>query len=166
MTNEAASSTVIVGIDGSANSVAALRWALREGAASGSPVEVVHCWISQTLTDIAFGSSHELRIASACMLQNEVAAAMKEVGPDPLTGALPVVIELSLPGNPAAILAERSANARLVVIGEREKTAMSDLFRGSVESSCHRRAACPVVTVDRQEDAVWHHPTRNHVSAV
>ena len=166
MTNDESTRTVLVGIDGSANSLAALRWALREGATTGSPIEVVHCWLPQTLTDIALGSAQELQVASACMLQNEVAAALADVGPDPISGQLPVVTEVSRHGNAAAILAERSADARLVVIGARESTAMSDLFRGSVESSCRRHATCPVVVVNDQEDGIWHRPGHQRTAAV
>ncbi|SDO71674.1 Nucleotide-binding universal stress protein, UspA family [Nakamurella panacisegetis] len=165
MTIEESNRTVLVGIDGSANSLAALRWALREGAATGSPVEVVHCWIPQTLTDVALGSSQELQVASACMLQNEVAAALADVGPDPVSGRMPVVTQLSRHGNPTAILPERSAGARLLVLGARTSTALSDLFRGNVESACRRHAACPVVVVDERKDAVRHHPAP-HTQAV
>lgn len=33
---------IVVGIDGSADSLSALRWALTEGEATGNPVEVIH----------------------------------------------------------------------------------------------------------------------------
>ena len=144
---------IVVGIDGSENSLAALRWALREGVTLGVPVEVVHCWTAQTFTDIAFASAHELETASVCMLQNEVQTALAEM-PTP-----PVALQFSLHGNPASILVKRSTAARMLVLGVRQTTVMRDLAHGAVISVCCKHATCPVVTVDRDADVVWHHPT-------
>src|SRR3954454_16268513 len=69
---------IVVGIDGSSQSLAALRWALREGAQSGAPVHVVHCWQPQNLTEYALVAPHSFARASACMLDNEIAAALAE----------------------------------------------------------------------------------------
>jgi nucleotide-binding universal stress UspA family protein len=145
---------IVVGIDGSENSLAALRWALREGVAVGAPVEVVHCWTPQTFTEV-FGSAHELETASVCMLQNEVRTALAEM-PE-----APVALQFSLHGNPASILIKRSEAARMLVLGVRQTTAMRDLAYGAVVTVCRKHAACPVVTVDRLKDAVWHHPTQS-----
>ncbi|QNK79443.1 universal stress protein [Nakamurella sp. PAMC28650] len=157
---------IVVGIDGSSNSLAALRWALREGAATGAPVEVVHCWIPQTLSDLTFGSHHELRTASACMLQNETVAALADISASMDEGEWvpPVVTELSLHGNAPSMLVDRSANARLLVLGARQTAAMSDLFRGTVEANCRKHASCPVVTLDRHHVVTWYHPVRSAAS--
>ena len=151
---------IVVGIDGSENSLAALRWALREGVAVGAPVEVVHCWTPQTFTDVVFARAHELETASVCMLQNEVQAALAEM---PVT---PVALQFSLHGNPASILVKRSEAARMLVLGVRQSAVMRDLAHGAVISVCRKHATCPVVTVDRINDAVWHHPTHNRPAVV
>lgn len=157
MSTHTAERPIVVGIDGSSSSLAALRWALREGASTGAPVEVIHCWLPQTLSDLAFGSHHELRTASACMLQNEVIAALAQIraGQDDTDWVAPVVTELSLHGNAPAMLLDRSANARLLVLGVRQTSAMSDLFRGTVEARCSKRASCPIVTLDEHEVVTW-----------
>ena len=49
---------VVVGIDGSAESLAALRWALKEANALDARVEVVHSYLPETLTDLGFSSPH------------------------------------------------------------------------------------------------------------
>lgn len=141
---------IVVGIDGSENSLAALRWALREGSATGAPVEVVHSWTAETFPDLILAPPHELKTASFCMLQNEVAAALSEIS-DP-----PVVTELSLHGNPSNVLVERAENARVLVLGVRETTVMRDLAYGSVVNHCRKRAKCPVVTVDSLHVVTWH----------
>lgn len=156
---------IVVGIDGSSNSLTALRWALREAATTGAPVEVVHCWIPQTLSDLAFGSHHELQTASACMLQNEVSAAQQDVRASIDEGGWnpPTITELSLHGNAAGILVDRSVPARLLVLGARQQAAMSDLFRGTVETKCRKHASCPVVTLDEHHLVTWYHP--KHLTA-
>ncbi|MET3804062.1 nucleotide-binding universal stress UspA family protein [Nakamurella sp. UYEF19] len=143
---------IVVGIDGSTNSLAALRWALREGAAVGAPVEVLHCWTAQTLPDLVLAPAHELKIASICMLHNEVEAAVAEM-PDP-----PTVTEISLSGDPAGRLVGRSAHARLLVLGVRQTTVMRDLAHGAIGTVCRKQARSPVVTVDRAGSVSWHHP--------
>lgn len=143
---------IVVGIDGSSNSLAALRWALREGAATGAPVEVVHCWTAQTLPDLILAPAHELKMASMCMLGNEVATAVAEMT-DP-----PTITQVSLPGDPAARLLGRSDHARLLVLGVRQTAVMRDLAHRAVVTVCRKRSHCPVVTVDRTGTVTWHHP--------
>lgn len=170
MSTHTAERPIVVGIDGSSSSLAALRWALREGASTGAPVEVVHCWIPQTLSDLAFGSHHELRTASACMLQNEVLAAQADIraSGEGKNWVAPAITELSLHGNAPAMLMDRSANARLLVLGVRQTSAMSDLFRGTVESRCSKRASCPIVTLDEHDVVTWNRraPSAAAVGAV
>jgi nucleotide-binding universal stress UspA family protein len=149
---------IVVGIDGSENSLAALRWALREGVATGAQVEVVHCWTAQTLTDVVFVPDRELQTASICMLTNEVQAALSKC-PNP-----PVTTQISLPGNPATALIRHAANARMLVLGVRQTTAMRDLAYGSVASSCRKHASCPVVTVDQLHVATWHQSAHRHAT--
>jgi nucleotide-binding universal stress UspA family protein len=132
---------IVVGIDGSAESLAALRWALKEGVTVGSTVEVVHCYLPETLTDFGFGTPHELHAASSIMLDNEVAAALREMPEQP------TVRTLSLPGGPTKSLLERAKNASLLVLGVHGHTALRDLILGRVGQTCLRRASCPVVVV-------------------
>lgn len=146
---------IVVGLDGSDNSLAALRWALREGVATGAPVQVVHGWTAQTLSDVAFTPDHSLMTASECMLDNEVGIATAEI---PMSAAT----SFSLPGNPASVLVDRSAGARMLVLGVRQTAAMRDLAYGAVESVCRRHAVCPVVSVDRAGGVTWHRPNARH----
>lgn len=70
---------VVVGIDGSAESLAALRWALTEAVILDAFVDVVHCYLPQTLTDFSVGKPHELHTGSAIMLENEISTALAEM---------------------------------------------------------------------------------------
>lgn len=133
--------TVVVGIDGSPESLAALRWALTQGVTLGGSVEVVHSYLPQTLTDFTFGSPHELHTRSVCMVQEEVTAALAEMTTQP------AVLQSSLPGGPAAILLERAEYASLLVLGAHGRTALRDIVLGEVSATVIRHAPCPVVIV-------------------
>ncbi len=139
--------SVVVGIDASTESLSALRWAMREAAARGASLEVVHCWQPQTLTDLALGSPHELSRASICMVDNEVRAAQAEMT-DP-----PEVIQTSIHGRAATTLLHRAVHAELLVLGTHGHTTMHDRMFGRVAQSCIRHAACPVVVVDGDQNA-------------
>ncbi len=138
---------IVVGLDGSTASLAALRWAIRKGAATGSRVDVVHAWHAQTSRDIAFGSDHELERGSVCMLQNEVNAALADLSADTEPPTVDQVTQSSRHGRPAAVLAERAVGARLLVLGAHEHTDLHDRVFGRVATIVGRHVDCPVVVV-------------------
>lgn len=139
---------VVVGIDGTAESLGALRWALNEAVTLEADVEVVHCYLPQTLTDFAFGKPRELHTASVIMVENEVKTALGDM-PQP-----PEVRRCSVTGDPAKVLRERAATASLLVLGAHSQTALRDLVLGRIAQSCIRRAPCPIVVVDRDQNIV------------
>ena len=140
---------VVVGIDGSVESLAALRWSLRHAVQVGAPVEVVHCWHSSLLTDF-LGSPHELHRGSICMLQNEVAAAMAELPPTP------EVRQSSEHGRAVPVLLDRATGARLLVLGSHGHTGVHRTGLGHVVAACLRHATCPVVVVDHAATVLEH----------
>ena len=142
---------ILVGIDGSPESLAALRWALREAATRDAIVEVVHCWQPHSLADLVLAKPEELRRGSVCMVRNEVSAALAELGEDK-----PAVEEVSRRGRPAPVLIERAVDARLLVLGAHGHTALQDVVFGQVTASCLRHSSCPVVIVDRTETVLQH----------
>jgi nucleotide-binding universal stress UspA family protein len=140
---ETRSLPIVVGIDGSTNSLVALRWALREGGVRGVPVEVIHCWQAQLWPGVVFGPVQEMHTGSMCMVQNEIAAALVDIHPRP------DVIQTSIKGQPVPTLLARSARASLIVLGAHGHTNLRDRLFGQVADSCLRRANCPVVVIDR-----------------
>jgi len=155
---EHAAPHIVVGIDGSVESLAALHWALREAASVGGSAEVVHCWQPHQVSDILFGSPDELHRGSVCMLQNEVAAALRTL-PRP-----PRVTQTSRRGRPASVLTDIATGASMLVLGAHGRTDLRDFTQGKVAASCLKNAGCPVVIVGRDESAVTHR-TREFVSA-
>lgn len=149
MTTESTSETprIVVGLDGSENSLAALRWAIEEAVQTHAPVEVVHCWEPRDLTDLLFASKHELSTASVCMLEAQVAEALCD------RDACPEVSTTSIHGRPADALLEKSRSARMIVLGAQQHAALRDVFRADVIRTVRRHASCPVVVVDRHDVA-------------
>ncbi|MEO5832989.1 MAG: universal stress protein [Nakamurella sp.] len=152
------STTVVVGIDGSDASMAALRFALREADTLGADVDVVHCWHAGGLRDVAFGSSHELSNASACMLDNEIRAARKDTG---FTGR---VTPSSVHGQPAAVLVDRSRGAALLVLGAHGHSTLRDAAFGTVAASCRKHAGSDLVVVAEDGTTTRHLHTAITVS--
>ncbi|MEJ7650720.1 MAG: universal stress protein [Nakamurella sp.] len=133
---------IVVGVDGSDESLLALRWALAEGARRSEVVEVVHCWYARSMVDALFGTAPEMGTGSECMLQNEVARARNELAEPP------EVRTASVHGHPVSNLVRRSADARLLVIGARGYRGLKERLLGHVSDGCVRRATCSVVVVD------------------
>lgn len=148
MTTEPTSSDsprIVVGLDGSENSLAALRWAIEEAVLKNVPVEVVHCWEPRDLTDVMFASHHELSTASVCMLETQVAVALSG------RAECPEVSTASVHGRPSDALLQRSRSARMIVLGAQERPALRDVFRSPVIRSVQDHASCPVVVVNRPD---------------
>lgn len=137
--------TIVVGVDGSAASVDALRWALREAALRGAAVQVVHSWLPPTLAakaPMAWDAEYlSLFRRDAETVVEDALDAVGEV-PDG------VVVEKAVIEGPAAqTLVEAAADASLLVVGSRGRGGFAELLLGSVSHHCVHHASCPVVVV-------------------
>jgi nucleotide-binding universal stress UspA family protein len=147
MTSEAqARQVVVAGVDGSAESIAALGWASRYAAATGAMVRAVHAWHYPTtasvppvgLTPPPVEAEVEQR------LRDDLAQAVARVYPDPSSARLESVLSY---GHPAEVLIAESSNASLIIVGHRERRAFAGMLIGSVAFDCISSASCPVVVV-------------------
>jgi nucleotide-binding universal stress UspA family protein len=137
---------IVVGVDGSPISKAALRWAIHQAELTGSTVDAVLAWeypaaiagfgwapVPMT-DDVAFGTLAEKTLAETV---SEVA------GPDPAATLSPVVVN----GYPAAVLLHAAEGADLLVVGSRGHSEFTDALLGSVSQNCAHHAKCPVVII-------------------
>jgi nucleotide-binding universal stress UspA family protein len=137
---------VVVGVDGSEESVQALRWAARYGAATGASVRAVLAWHYPTaasvppvgLTPPSVESEVEGRITAA------LAEAVAKAAPDVSAGQVDSQIRY---GHPAQVLIEESRQADLLVVGRSGHGAFVGMLVGSVSQHCVAAAECPVVVV-------------------
>jgi nucleotide-binding universal stress UspA family protein len=134
---------VVVGVDGSAESIAALKWAGIYAAATGRRVRAVMAWhypaaVGPGPVGVAPAVvSDEVRRHMAEALDKTVAEAAVGVEVEKEVGY----------GHPAQVLVERSADADLLVVGQRGHGAFTGMLVGSVSIHCVTHAHCPVVVV-------------------
>jgi nucleotide-binding universal stress UspA family protein len=141
-----AEQVVVVGVDGSAESVAALRWASRYAAATGAQVHAVHAWHYPA----AFGVAPEGKAPETVsarveqQIKDDLAQAVAQVYPDPAGGQVEMQLRY---GHPVEVLVDESQNADLLVVGRRGRNSFAGMLLGSVSIHCVTSAACPVVVV-------------------
>jgi nucleotide-binding universal stress UspA family protein len=133
---------IVVGVDGSSASVRALTWAVHEARRRNGSVRAVTAyeWVATDAAQLAgLGPDGERRRA-----EDILEAAVAEVRG---TGdRLPITREVVL-GEPGQRLAEATADADLLVIGDHGHDRLHHAVMGSVAEKCVRHAACPVVIV-------------------
>ena len=141
----AAPGRVVVGVDGSSASVAALRWAARVGGALGLEVDAVASWEYPTNDGYAGGlGGWNPEVDAGGILAQAVDTAFDGVG---LAGLSTHVRR----GHPAPVLIEASHHAELLVVGSRGHGGFAGLLLGSVSAKCVAHAGCPVVVVHGQQ---------------
>jgi nucleotide-binding universal stress UspA family protein len=137
---------VVVGVDGSAESVGALKWAAGYAAATGATTTAVLSWHYPAAAGPApIGKAPK-------PISDEIRAEMQET----LDKAVANVFGTPTPpgvqtkvayGHPAVVLVEESQHADLLVVGNRGHGAFTGMLVGSVSIHCVTHAASPVVVV-------------------
>jgi nucleotide-binding universal stress UspA family protein len=136
---------VVVGVDGSAESVAALAWAARYASASGARVRALLAWHYPG----AVGGPPIEKAPESVHAQTEQLerANLEEAVAKAIPGQ-PAGVETSLGyGHPAQVLIDASKEADLLVVGHHGHRAFTSMLLGSVSLHCVTGAFCPVVVV-------------------
>ena len=145
-TQDGKKQVVVVGVDGSAESVAALSWAAQYGAATGAAIRALQAWHYPTAASIApVGiAPPEITQDVRTRIEEGLAATVAKV----YTGTLPDGVQMSITyGHPVEALVEASQTADLLVVGSRGHGAFTGMMLGSVSIHCVTSAHCPVVVV-------------------
>ena len=127
---------IVVGVDGSEHSIAALEWAAVQAQRTGVALEIV----------ASFGPCYQYLSrsdADQCM-QDDVAEAM--VRAEKLAPGVDIT-STTFEGPPDTVLIREGAGADLLVVGSRGLGGFKGLLLGSVSRKCVHRARCPVVVV-------------------
>ncbi len=142
---------IVVGADGSEESLPVLEFAYREASLRDLPLTVVHCfWELNTAmaAPIAVGPV-PVDVESERLLLAESVAGMTEKFPD-------VRIQQSVArGVPQEVLVSLGKRANLLVVGAHQAGGVSRLLHGSVSVSVVEHATCPVAVVPITETD-WH----------
>lgn len=131
---------VVVGVDGSPNSAAALRWAARYATLRGAELHAVIAWENVLGFGFAPISAQALEQEAQQVLERTV---NKVLGKEHPLEVVPMVIR----GNPTEVLVEAAHDAELLVVGDRGYGGFAGLLLGSVGENCVRQARCSVVVV-------------------
>jgi nucleotide-binding universal stress UspA family protein len=142
---------VVVGVDGSEGSVAALRWAVGYGAATGIPVRALLVWHYPTAAGLPQVGhvpevvTEEVEGQEAATLREAIAKAAPDAPGVDIAGEVRY-------GHPAQVLIEESGRAGLLVVGRRGHGGFLGTHLGSVSLHCVNAAECPVVVVHSPAD--------------
>jgi nucleotide-binding universal stress UspA family protein len=143
---------IVVGVDGSEASKAALRFALEEARLRQSSLRVIYAWKH------AVGGlyTHPTGAPGRRPPSPPKSRAQKEQ--EWLRGFVRTVVpradvemtESAVEGDPVPALLEAAKEAELLVVGSRGQGGFAGLLLGSVSQQCAQHAPCPVVIVRRR----------------
>jgi nucleotide-binding universal stress UspA family protein len=147
---------IVVGIDGSEESAAALRWAVEEAKLRDARVEAVHAWNYIPMTTAADSGLVPMSWTEGAEMVDATRdaasrAATQEVE-DVLGAGHDVRISL-VQGDASEALLETAKGADLLVVGNRGRGAIKELLLGSTSGRIADHAPCPVVIVRAHDDA-------------
>lgn len=138
---------IVVGVDGSPGSLAALRWAIHEAWLRGASIEAVHAFhvpygggsavmpIMLDPDEFREGAAAELAKAVATVDQNGLAEPIKH---------------LPIEGPASSVLIEVGEGAAMIVVGARGHGGLTGMLLGSVSRQVSEHASVPVVIVPKE----------------
>jgi nucleotide-binding universal stress UspA family protein len=131
---------IVVGVDGSVSSKAALRWAIRQAELTGAVVDAVIAW------HYPGGYGYPTPIADDANYEELAAKVATDTIAEVAGPAAPVEIRpRAVEGNAASVLLAASAGAELLVVGSRGHGGFVEALLGSVSQHIVHHAVCPVV---------------------
>jgi nucleotide-binding universal stress UspA family protein len=132
---------IVIGVDGSAHSAQALRWAAEEARVRGSRLEAIQAWegIIGRLPPTS-ASDEPFKHHADEILAAAVAGLPVDARPANIDSR-------AVKGHAAAVLIEASAGADLLVVGSHGHGGVVGALLGSVSRRVAEHAHCPVVIV-------------------
>jgi nucleotide-binding universal stress UspA family protein len=144
--------TIVVGVDGSPASLAALRWAAEEAGLRKARLVAVHVW--EFVPPAALAEPGLIPIAGVDVVgtldaeRDAAEAELDDALGDAFSGEPPVEIEKKLVEDaPAEGLERESKDADLLVVGSSGRSGLKAALLGSVSRHVVDHAPCPVVVV-------------------
>lgn len=136
---------VVVGVDGSDEAQAALRFALGEARLRGATLRIVHAWTLPAVTGGLGGIAATPSVDYLEHLRAEAERVVDRALAEFPAGVRPPIERRVVRGTPSAVLIEASQDADLLVVGSRGRGGFAGLLLGSVSQQCAHHARCPVV---------------------
>ena len=131
---------IVVGVDGSPNSLDALVWAVGQAALTGAGVKAVIAWDYPPLSGVDPKNAHlDWRTKAQETINARLARVM---GADSVNISLEVIA-----GHPAEVLLDASVGAELLVVGKRRHNGCTEVLSGSLREHVITHATCPVLVM-------------------
>jgi nucleotide-binding universal stress UspA family protein len=145
---------IVVGIDGSSEAAAALRWAVDEAVLRGARVEAVHAWTFVPVTTPADSGLLPMAWTESTEMLEATREAAEQLAAEQVRDVLgeehDVTVSL-VQGDPPEALVEAAKDADLLVVGNRGRGSFKEALLGSTSGRVADHAPCPVVIVRAQE---------------
>ena len=136
---QSSSRRVVVGVDGSEQSKAALRWARRIAVPLGARIQAVTAWDYPTM----YGGPVYLEDFRPDLDAEKVLAdTLDEVFPGERPEGLEALVRQ---GQPRQVLLQAAQGAEVLVVGSRGHGGVTGLLLGSVSAHCAEHAPCAVL---------------------
>jgi nucleotide-binding universal stress UspA family protein len=133
---------IVVGVDGSVPSKAALAWAVRQARLTGAVVDAVIAWEVPLTVRTPWPLTWSTDFRS--LAENRLTGAVADVSE--VAGQAEIRAKV-MRGSAAQVLLEDAAGADLLVVGNRGHGGFVEAVLGSVGQECVHHAACPVVVI-------------------
>jgi nucleotide-binding universal stress UspA family protein len=135
---------IVVGVDGSPESLSALHWAYEQARLSGAELVAVHAWMYPY--SVSPETVREVRKPMEADAAKELQMSLDSLGSYLEHG--PVAVRAVLCENtPAEALLHEADDADLIVVGSRGRGGLRSLLLGSVSRCVLHHARCPVAVV-------------------
>ncbi|ANP51328.1 nucleotide-binding universal stress UspA family protein [Streptomyces griseochromogenes] len=142
MDRDVAMPRIVVGVDGSPSSYAALRWAVRYAGLVGGSVDAVVAWELPGLQGWS-GPAVDMDVD-----EDDARERMRQELADVLgEGTARSVTTHVVHGNPADVLLRAAEGAEVLVVGSRGRGGFTRALLGSTSQHVSQHASCPVVIV-------------------
>ena len=153
---------IVVAVDGSPHSDAAIAWAAREGALRTAAVTLVH--VVAPMVNTPLGGAAKTTVDDRLTADGHAVLAAAEAlfradAPD-VEVRTTILVAPVLPA-----LIDASAGAQLIAVGSRGHGALERLLMGSVSTGLVHHAQCPVAVIPGRETVPNRHPVLLGVDA-
>lgn len=133
---------LVVGVDGSDHSRAALRWAAAAAQVASVPVRAVQAWTHPRSSVVPGGPDAAPATEMDERTERDIAALAADV-----LGPSSAVKSQALRGPAAGAIMQAVTAGSVLVLGSRGRGGFAGLLLGSVSQECVEYAPCPVVVV-------------------
>ena len=154
---------ILVGVDGSPESLGAVDWAVARAARDGWRVHILCAYSLPSFTtaslDGGYAALDDTAVRSGAQAVVDEAVARAQDKDVTVTGSLET-------GDPAGVLVDLSGEAALAVVGTRGGGGFADRLLGTVSSALPAHAYCPTIVVPRHTEGAEYTPVRRIVVGV